>query len=202
MIEWPTRPLRRRFLAVDIDATTRSLSNAVSVISNALRLCVAELRSSKFERIQSMHFRKILVKIAALLVIASPLVTAAAPSMTVYKTPTCGCCGKWVEHMKANGFQVIVHDVPSTAAFRRKQGIPDRLQSCHTAVVNGYTIEGHVPAADVKRLLSEKPKAVGIVVPGMPMGSPGMEGARSDSYSVILLGENGSETVYQRYAGK
>ena len=149
-----------------------------------------------------MHFRRIVVKFAALSVIASPLVPAAAPSMTVYKTPTCGCCGKWVEHMKANGFQVIVRDVPSTAAFRRKQGIPDRLQSCHTAVVSGYTIEGHVPAADVKRLLSEKPKAVGIVVPGMPMGSPGMEGARSDSYSVILLGENGSETVYQRYAGK
>lgn len=149
-----------------------------------------------------MCFRKFLLKITALSAMTSPLMQAAPPKVTVYKTPTCGCCGKWVEHMKANGFQVVVHDVPSTADYRRRYGIPDRLQSCHTAIVNGYTIEGHVPANDVKRLLLKKPKARGIVVPGMPMGSPGMEGARKDSYSVILLGNNGEETVYQSYVGK
>jgi hypothetical protein len=149
-----------------------------------------------------MSLRNILLNITTLSVMVVPLMHAAAPTMTVYKTPTCGCCSKWVEHMKANGFQVIVHDVPSTASYRRKYGIPDRLQSCHTAIVNGYTIEGHVPGADVKRLIQEKPKARGIAVPGMPMGSPGMEGARTDAYSVILIGNAGEETVYQRYMSK
>lgn len=145
---------------------------------------------------------RMFLQVATLSMVAPLLTHAAAPKMTVYKTPACGCCGKWVDHMEANGFDVTVHDVSSTAPYRRQYGIPDQLQSCHTAVVNGYAIEGHVPASDVKRLITEKPKARGIVVPGMPMGSPGMEGSRTDSYSVILLREDGKQTVYRLYKAK
>lgn len=135
-------------------------------------------------------------------ILFSSSVHAAAPNMTVYKTRTCGCCGKWVEHMRASGFAVDVKDVPSTAESRKKYGVPDRLASCHTAVVNGYFVEGHVPADDVKRLLKTKPKAAGIAVPGMPIGSPGMEqGGRRDPYSVILLKADGSASVFQKHAG-
>jgi hypothetical protein len=127
---------------------------------------------------------------------------AAGPQVSVVKTPTCGCCSKWIEHLKANGFTVTFRDVPSTAEYRRLNGVPDSLQSCHTAVVAGYTIEGHVPAADIHRLLKEKPKAVGIAVPGMPLGSPGMESTRSDAYSVLLFHKDGSTSVFQKYPGK
>src|SRR5438046_8745217 len=100
---------------------------------------------------------------------------AAAPEVQVFKTATCGCCKKWVEHLKSNGFAVNVTDVASTAEYRKKYGVPDALQSCHTAIVNGYSIEGHVPAADIQRLLKSGAKAKGLAVPGMPMGCPGME---------------------------
>src|SRR5688572_22528129 len=112
-----------------------------------------------------------------------PVAQAAPPSMVVYKTPTCGCCSKWVDHVKAAGFNVTVHDVQSTAEYRRKYGVPDQLQSCHTGVVNGYAIEGHVPVADIQTLLKKRPKAKGLAVPGMPIGSPGMEqGPRRQAY--------------------
>jgi hypothetical protein len=130
---------------------------------------------------------------------AALLMQAAAPQITVYKTVTCGCCGKWVEHLQANGFKPVVHDVPSTAEYRVKHGVPDQLQSCHTAVVGGYTIEGHVPAADIHRLLKQKPRAKGLAVPGMPMGSPGMEGPRREAYAVLLFQASGATTVFQRY---
>ena len=121
----------------------------------------------------------------------------------IYKTKTCGCCAKWVDHLKANGFAPKVTDVPSTAPYRQKYGVPERLQSCHTAVVRGYSVEGHVPAADIQRLLKEKPKAVGIAVPGMPMGSPGMEqGSRRDPYSVILFKADGATSEFQKYTGQ
>lgn len=139
------------------------------------------------------------ILLATMLIAASP---AAEPVVTVYKTPTCGCCGKWVEHMRSNGFKVNVQDVNSTAETRRKYGVPDRLQSCHTALVNGYVIEGHVPAADVHRLLKSKPKAAGLAVPGMPMGSPGMEGPRSDAYSVLQFHQDGTLMVFKQYAAK
>jgi hypothetical protein len=126
---------------------------------------------------------------------------AAAPQVNVYKTRTCGCCGKWVEHLKANGFAPQVTDVPSTAEYRRRHGVPDQLQSCHTATVGGYTIEGHVPAADIHRLLKQRPKGKGLAVPGMPMGSPGMEGARRDAYSVYLFNSDGSTSVFQKHPG-
>lgn len=126
---------------------------------------------------------------------------AAAPSIIVYKTRTCGCCGKWVEHMKANGFAPEVREVVSTTDARKQNGVPDRLVSCHTAVVNGYTVEGHVPAEDVHRLLKEKPKAKGLAVPAMPHGSPGMETGRRDPYSVLLFKEDGSTTVFRKIPG-
>jgi len=127
------------------------------------------------------------------------LLQAAAPAVSVYKTRTCGCCAKWVDHLKANGFAPTVTDVPSTAEYRKQYGVPEQLQSCHTAVVGGYTIEGHVPAADIHRLLKQKPKAKGLAVPGMPMGSPGMEGARVDPYSVLLFSTDGRTTVFQKH---
>jgi hypothetical protein len=129
------------------------------------------------------------------------VLSGAGPKVDVVKTPTCGCCSKWVDHLKANGFTVTVRDVPSTAEYRRLNGVPDSLGSCHTATVSGYVIEGHVPAADIHRLLKEKPKATGLAVPGMPMGSPGMEGPRKDAYSTLLFHSNGRTSVFQRHPG-
>ncbi len=126
--------------------------------------------------------------------------TAAEPAMTVYKTKTCGCCGKWVEHLRANGFTVNIKEVEGTEEIRRQFGVPDQLASCHTGVIAGYAVEGHVPAADVRRMLKEKPKGKGIAVPGMPLGSPGMEqGPRKDPFSVVLFGDKGGPVVFQKY---
>ncbi len=125
---------------------------------------------------------------------------AAAEPMTVYKTKTCGCCAKWVDHLRANGFTVVVKEVEGTAEIRKQFGVPENLASCHTGVIGGYAIEGHVPAAQVQRLLKEKPKAKGISVPGMPLGSPGMEqGPRKDTYWVYLFDDKGGAKEYQKY---
>ena len=126
---------------------------------------------------------------------------AAEPEIMVYKTSFCGCCSLWGRHLKANGFQVKEQDVSNLAEIKRQNGVPDALQSCHTAIVEGYVIEGHVPAADIHRLLKERPKAKGLAVPGMPMGSPGMEGAQWDKYSVLLFDADGKTTVFQEYPG-
>lgn len=127
---------------------------------------------------------------------------AAAATMEVYKSPTCGCCAKWVEHMRDNGFTVNIHDTGNDEA-RAEAGILPELGSCHTAMVNGYAIEGHVPADDVKRLLKERPRAVGLSAPGMPHGSPGMETGRVDSYNVLLIrkpgDKRGAAEIYNRY---
>jgi hypothetical protein len=142
--------------------------------------------------------------VLAAILLCQPL-AAASPKMSVYKTPTCGCCSKWVDHMKANGFDVTVTDVPSTAEYRQKYGVPERLQSCHTAVVSGIVVEGHVPAADVQRLLKSRAKAKGkgLAVPGMPIGSPGMEqGPRRQAYSVLLFDSQGGVTEFQKYEAK
>jgi hypothetical protein len=139
---------------------------------------------------------------AALL--SSSLLTGAAfaalPTVDVYKSAYCGCCEQWVEHLKKNGFTVKSHNVPNPSDYRAKSGIPEQLGACHTGQVNGYAIEGHVPAAEIKRLLAEKPDAKGLAVPAMPMGSPGMEGPRSDAYDVLLVQADGSHKVYQHYA--
>ena len=126
---------------------------------------------------------------------------AAGPEMVVYKTKTCGCCSKWVEHLRAKGFTVTVKEVDSMVETHRKLGVPANLQSCHTGAVNGYSIEGHVPAADITRLLKEHPKARGLAVPGMPAGSPGMEVDRKDAYSVMMFQASGEATVYKSYPG-
>jgi Cu/Ag efflux protein CusF len=125
---------------------------------------------------------------------------ATLPTIDVYKSAYCGCCEQWVEHLKKNGFTVKSHDVPNPSDYRAKSGIPEKLGSCHTGLVDGYAIEGHVPAAEIKRLLAERPKAKGLAVPAMPMGSPGMEGPRSDAYDVLLVQADGGHKVYQHYA--
>ncbi len=118
----------------------------------------------------------------------------------VFKNPSCGCCGAWVDHMKAAGFSVKVTLVEDTGEVRRRLGMPDRFGSCHTATVGSYTLEGHVPADEVKRLLISKPKAIGLAVPSMPPGSPGMEmGSRKDPYNVFLIDKDGRETVFAAY---
>lgn len=125
---------------------------------------------------------------------------AAGPQVTVFKNPSCGCCTAWVDHMKAAGFSVTVTEVPDTAGPRKLAGIPEKLGSCHTARVGGYALEGHVPAADVLRLLKERPTAIGLAVPGMPVGSPGMEvpGGHKDRYEVLLIERNGGTRVWSR----
>lgn len=121
------------------------------------------------------------------------------PRVTVYKSPTCGCCGKWVDHLKASGFSVTVHDVQSVEPFKERYGVPRNLASCHTATVAGYAIEGHVPADLIKRLLAEKPRVKGLAVPGMPVGSPGMEqGNVKEPYDVVSFDETGRTAVYAR----
>ncbi len=120
----------------------------------------------------------------------------------VYKSPTCGCCAKWVEHLESHGFTVNTHDV-GNQKMRAQAGITPSLGSCHTAMVGGYAIEGHVPAEDIKRLLKEKPRAVGLAVPDMPHGSPGMETGRVDPYDVLLIRQTGDKrdtaTIYSRH---
>ena len=122
--------------------------------------------------------------------------SGAEPTLVVYKTPTCGCCKGWVESMQKSGFKVEVHDLPDLASIKHAAGVPDSLQACHTARIGGYVVEGHVPPADIRRLLAERPDVAGIATPGMPMGSPGMEGAYSDHYDVITFGGNARSTVF------
>jgi hypothetical protein len=138
--------------------------------------------------------------LAAVLAALSGRTEAAPPLVEVYKSPTCGCCNDWVKHLRANGFEVRATDVREPGELRRRFGMPDALGSCHTARVGGYTVEGHVPARDIHRLLKERPDALGLAVPGMPVGSPGMEaGSRLDPYDVLLVGRDGRPRVYARY---
>lgn len=121
------------------------------------------------------------------------------PKMTVWKSPWCGCCGNWIEHMKAAGFEVEVEEIEDLGTVKRMASVPDDLQSCHTARVGGYTVEGHVPASDVVRLLEERPDALGLVVPGMPSGSPGMETGERDPYDVLMLRNDGETEVFSSH---
>ena len=120
--------------------------------------------------------------------------------MTVYKTPTCGCCSKWVDHVKAAGFTVKTIDQPDLSELRADVGVTKALSSCHTALVGGYVIEGHVPAHAIKRLIAEKSSGRGLAVPGMPIGSPGMEGGTPETYNVILFGQKPSQS-FGHYKG-
>lgn len=116
--------------------------------------------------------------------------------LVVYKTPTCGCCKAWVDHAREAGFEIEVHDLASVDSVKEANGVPAELRSCHTARVAGYTIEGHVPATDIRRFLRERPAVAGIAVPGMPMGSPGMEGSYKDRYDVVTFGRGAPSRVY------
>jgi hypothetical protein len=109
----------------------------------------------------------------------------------VYKSPDCGCCTKWIDHLRAGGFAVRATDVPDVTPIKLENGVPIRLAACHTAIVGGYLVEGHVPAADIRRLLRERPDIGGLAVPGMPIGSPGMEGASPEPYQVLAFGPRG-----------
>jgi hypothetical protein len=128
-------------------------------------------------------------------------VAAAAkkPAITVYKDPSCGCCKSWIEHLIKHGYRVDAKDTPQMTEIKRSLGVPEGLTACHTAVVNGYLIEGHVPAADIARLLKEKSKVAGLAVPGMPMGSPGMEGPRAQHYQVLSFDKAGKTKVFASY---
>lgn len=122
-------------------------------------------------------------------------------TIEVYKTPTCGCCTKWIESLEAEGLRVVATDLPDLARLKAEKGVPPALESCHTATVAGYVVEGHVPAADVKRLLTERPLLTGLAVPGMPLGSPGMEHPdprRHEAYAVLGFGPGGIE-VFARH---
>ena len=125
------------------------------------------------------------------------------PVIDVYKSPTCGCCGAWIEHLQKSGFTVRAHDVEDTGTMRQKLRMPEKFGSCHTAKVGNYVLEGHVPASEIKRLLAERPAALGLAVPAMPAGSPGMEVAsgRVDPYNVLLVQADGKSAVYKAYAG-
>ncbi len=123
-----------------------------------------------------------------------------AAEITVYKSATCGCCKEWVKHLEANGFSVKALDVPDLVPYKTANGVPITLGSCHTAKVGGYVIEGHVPASDIKRLLKERPAVSGLAVPGMPIGSPGMEqGNHKERYEVLTFDKQGKTSVYARH---
>lgn len=125
--------------------------------------------------------------------------TAAQDTVVVFKSKSCGCCNDWVRHLRTNGFRVDPRDVDDIPGQRAKLGVPQDLGSCHTATVGGYAIEGHVPAADIRRLLKERPRARGLAVPGMPLGSPGMGGPRKDPYETLLFQPDGSHVVFERH---
>lgn len=123
---------------------------------------------------------------------------AALPTVEVWKSPSCGCCGGWISHMRGAGFPVTVRDVDDVQPVKLRNGVPDDLQSCHTAVTGGYLIEGHVPAGDIKRLLDERPAAKGLAVAEMPQSAPGMDGP-AEPYDVILFGGPGGSVRYARH---
>jgi hypothetical protein len=157
-----------------------------------------------------MHRRQLLTRLCALwsTVPLAALATNPSPTrplMEVWKTASCGCCKDWVKHVQSAGFEVKTYDVSDDAKRKKRQqlGLPEAYGSCHTALVDGYVLEGHVPARDIKRLLMERPVALGLAVPAMPIGSPGMDGpeygGRRDKYAVLLVQRNGGPSIYQQY---
>lgn len=149
-----------------------------------------------------LYSRRHLLGIAATLAVGaiSPVGAAPAPTLDVYKDLNCGCCTGWIAHLRQHGFSTRATDTAELAAIKTRLGVPDGLRSCHTAQLNNYVIEGHVPADAIRRLLAEKPDALGLAVPGMPIGSPGMEGGEPEIYDVILFGKAG-EKSFGRYLG-
>ena len=126
---------------------------------------------------------------------------SAKPVITVYKSPTCGCCSKWIEHLVEEGYEVVAKDVDNLAAIKAELGVGPHLSSCHTAVVDGYVVEGHVPASDIDRMLAERPEIAGLSAPGMPVGSPGMEvpGQAAQAFDVVAFDLAGKTAVYAQH---
>lgn len=148
-----------------------------------------------------MISRRVFLVAASALGLAAPAL-AASPPLTVYKTPSCGCCRGWITIMARAGYRAKVVDVDDVGPVNREHGVPAALSSCHLATIGGYVVVGHTPAADVKRLLSERPKALGLTVPGMPLGSPGMEmpDGRKEPFDTLLLLPGGKTRVFSRHA--
>jgi hypothetical protein len=138
--------------------------------------------------------------LAVLAMTATAIPARATVALKAWRNPGCGCCEKWVEHMRAAGFDVVMQDDPDLAARRANLGVPEELAGCHTAIIGDYVIEGHVPPDDVILFLAEKPQALGLSVPGMPVGSPGMESdGQTEPYDVIAFARDGTRRVFARY---
>ena len=151
------------------------------------------------DRMRKLGWLFALVLVVTPASLASAHVHAEGVAITVYKSPTCGCCTKWVDHLRKHGFKVTTRDTDDMASIKKSLGVPDSLGSCHTAVVGKYVIEGHVPASDISELLRKKPKVAGLAVPGMPQGSPGMETGRKDRYEVIAFKAGQKSSVFARH---
>lgn len=148
----------------------------------------------------SKKFRTALMAIASSAFILLSGAAAANPEIEIFKSPSCGCCTKWADYLKDNGFDVKLKETENLNPIKMSARIPAGKGSCHTAFIDGYVIEGHVPAEDIKRLLEEKPDAQGLTVPGMPVGSPGMEmGARKDAYQVLIFQKDGTTEVFSEH---
>ncbi len=143
--------------------------------------------------------RQLAVGLGAVLLIQPEAVFAQSRKLTVHKNPSCGCCTAWADHLRSEGFEVTVVETGDLKAIKAKAGVPQELGSCHTADIEGYVIEGHVPAHAINRLLAERPDAVGLAVPGMPLGSPGMNGEPED-FNVVLF-KGARQSVFGRYRG-
>ena len=141
----------------------------------------------------------IAVALAAWVAVAPPPALADPATVQVLKSSTCECCAKWVDHLRSYGFAVEVTDVPDLERVKREHGVPERLASCHTALVGGYFVEGHVPAEDVKRLLEKRPRIAGLALPGMPIGSPGMEGPNPEPFDVLAVDAKGRTRVFSSH---
>lgn len=143
--------------------------------------------------------RRSALAIAAIM-FAAPNAFAQNQVILVHRDPNCGCCGKWIGHLKTAGFAVTVQETSDLAAVRKRLGVPPELAACHTAEIDGFVIEGHVPALAIRRLLEKRPSQTGLAVPGMPIGSPGMEGAKAEEYDVVLFGKGGRQP-FMRFIG-
>ena len=144
-------------------------------------------------------FQSLVIALGLASVLHQGTVQAAEQKVTVYKTPTCGCCKKWVSHLEENGFEVESIDLSDLRMVKRMSGVKPQHASCHTTLVDGYVVEGHVPAEDIKRLLKERPAVKGLVLPGMPAGSPGMEGSHKVHYNVLTIDKDGKTAVFARH---
>jgi hypothetical protein len=151
---------------------------------------------------RSLSRRRALIELSAaalsLAVFRRPLLAQGTP-MVVYKDPSCGCCGKWIAHVQANGFKTSVTDSGDMPAIKKRYQVGDALRSCHTSIVGGYVIEGHVPAADIRRLLAQKPKVVGLAIPGMPASAPGMDMTPFQPYEVLSFDAAGKTAVFSKH---